>query len=152
MKGLNKAITIGVLAMAFLSIFAPKNSSIIGRMYCDVYFQMENTDRHCYGSVWAECMWWRAPYGNWGVDSNVGSRYDDDQFQGWYPDDGWRQWNSCTDYEWAPPDPSCVSLYNDAYVPLEGCYEQHSPSWLGENGYGGGYRRYEIPRELERFG
>ncbi|MDH5714779.1 MAG: hypothetical protein OEZ30_04365 [Candidatus Aminicenantes bacterium] len=141
MKGLTKAMVIGVLAIAFLSIFTPKNSPIVGRMYCDVYFVMQNKERHCYGPVDTECGWpdppWHnQPWGNWGVDSNVGRKIDDHQFQGWYPEDGWLQWNSCTEGDYAPPD---CRYYNAA-----SCTQQHTTT--GENIYGAGSRRYEIPQ------
>lgn len=149
MKGLTKAITIGVLAIAFLSIFTPKNSSIIGRMYCEVYFYMENKERHCYGPVDTECGWpdppWHSkPWGNWGVDSNVGRKIDDHQFQGWHPTEKWLEWNSCTEY---PYEPGNCLYYNAA-----SCTEQHSfgeldpGKWKEKNIYGAGSRSYEIPR------
>ncbi|HXG33909.1 MAG TPA: hypothetical protein VNJ11_11125, partial [Bryobacteraceae bacterium] len=47
-----------------------------------------------------------APFGNWGVDSNYGTRVDGDQFQGWHYGDGHHQWNSCT-YFYPCPDSSC---------------------------------------------
>jgi len=141
MKRFTKAMVIGILAIPFLSIFPQKNPSIVvPRHYCHVYLQLENKDRHCYGNVHAECgdeQWHTPPWGNWGVDSNLGYRWDDHQFQGWFkkePSARWYQWNSCTVYykPWHPPTPcpwqGPFSYYNDEETP-EGCWEQHTWGW-----------------------
>jgi len=75
-----------------------------------------------------------APFGNWGVTSNFGSKTNGHQFQGWCHDsricdnsgfcrtdclDGWYEWNSCTDASLYRA-PNC-SLYNS-----NGCTEQVS--------------------------
>jgi uncharacterized protein (TIGR03437 family) len=66
------------------------------------------------GPVNAECPFslHSPPFGNWGVTSNFGQKFDGRQFEGWCHDtricdnngqcsvhcrDGWYEWNSCTD-------------------------------------------------------
>jgi hypothetical protein len=80
---------------------------------CYIPFVLENRSRHVFGSVNTECSnqachwYWHTPaWGNWGVDSNYGSRGDGTQFMGWKSGSGISpcgenidppQWNSCTD-------------------------------------------------------
>ena len=152
MKGLTKAMVIAGVAISFLTFFPQKNESTGRRLVCSVIFRMENKDRYCAGNVNEECppSWHTVPFGNWGVDSNVGSRIDDHQFQGWYPEDGWLQWNSCTgDYPY--PDPTCKERYNTKWE-NGGCTEQETSYvldkwgiWEEKNIYGGGYRDVRIP-------
>jgi hypothetical protein len=53
------------------------------------------------------------------VDSNYGTRIDADQFQGWFPAEGFLQWNSCT-LEWPCPtwcnDPGGQRTISDTNV------------------------------------
>lgn len=67
----------------------------------------ENDNRSLFGVLKAECggdlatcsgdtVEHSVPYGNWGVDSQIASRNDTDQFAGWKWEDGKRQWDSCT--------------------------------------------------------
>jgi hypothetical protein len=74
-----------------------------------------NRARKVTGPIHAECtreVVHSAPFGNWGVSSNFGSKHDGHQFDGWCHDqlscdkdgvcrldclDGWYEWNSCTD-------------------------------------------------------
>lgn len=82
----------------------------------------QNYKRTVAGAISTECdpvqrpvQWHDPPWGNWGVDSNYGTRTDKDQFRGWSHQDGpttKRQWNSCT---LGNPDfaaPNC-DYYND---------------------------------------
>lgn len=56
---------------------------------CQHYVEMFNRDRHVYEAPNAECGGIHTvPFGNWGVDSNYGSRQDTDQFAGWCDDPG----------------------------------------------------------------
>ena len=157
MKSLTKAMVIGVLAIAFLSIFYYKNSSsALMRPYCNVSFSMENVDRYCHADdLEAECedeCWpgWPichfAPWGNWGVRSNLGDKWDDDQFQGWKWTQFWHHWdwNSCTGKDpWKAPS-RCDGYYN--YNRTNGyCWEQKTST--GINNYGGGHRGIDIDRE-----
>lgn len=79
---------------------------------CYLSFQMENQNRHIVGDVNAECSGGCTledtdPWGNWGVDSNFGTRNDTTQFRGWKYGDSVApcferigsdrpQWNSCS--------------------------------------------------------
>ena len=65
--------------------------------YCETSVRLYNTDRRVLGPVNTECHWPHTPpWGNWGVNSNYGSRIDGDQFAGWHYLDDHQQWNSCT--------------------------------------------------------
>ncbi len=108
-------------ALVLLALFvalAPSQAWAEGQ--CELFIQSSNLDRYVYGAFSAECPGnWphSAPFGNWGVDSLHGSRYDGYQFAGWYNDDGWQQWNSCTthvDYD----APDCT------YLNYESCTTQ----------------------------
>ena len=150
MKGLNKAMVIAVLAVVFLSIFPQKIPSQGPFLYCAISFSMQNNDRYCYGDdLFAECgEYWGPfyhdpPFGNWGVDSNLQLRSNDDQFQGWKDKEGWQQWNSCTGkYPWKAPS-ECNVYYN--YNVINGlCWDQWTDTWI--NNYAGGVTYIEIPR------
>lgn len=88
-------------------------SQVLAQGVCQIHIVDYNLDRYVYGSVSAECPgnWPHdPPFGNWGVDSIHGSRYDGFQFRGWKQADGWLQWNSCTTHiDFSPP--SC-QYYN----------------------------------------
>ena len=56
---------------------------------CTISGYMVNHNRYAYDTA-EECLncpifCHSVPFGNWGVSSNVGSKRDADQFQGWYP-------------------------------------------------------------------
>lgn len=108
----------------------PDNLSAQGHGFCQISYSGLNKDRKVMGPVSAECPgdppWPHSyPFGNWGVNSNVGSRIDGHQFQGWclnhwacdndgncerHCTDRWYEWNSCTTWsQWAPPN---NTLYN----------------------------------------
>ena len=140
MKGLTKAMVIAVMVISFLAFFHQKTPSI-GMLYCYWYAVMENRDRYCYADdeniLRAECEWWHSrPHGNWGVDSNIGPRYDSFQFEGWYNTGEHLEWNSCTD-EYPPPDPFCNYSYNTKWK-NGGCTQQKS-EWE---------RTYAVVREV----
>lgn len=85
------------------------------RGYCEVGILLENGFRHVW-NVNAECppSWHSLPFGNWGVDSNFGSRVDGCQFPGWRHCDGPScklQWNSCTK-DHRPSDSRACNYYN----------------------------------------
>ena len=68
---------------------------------CYTFWTFYNDDRIVPGPVNTECgtgteRMHSAPFGNWGVKSRHSGYWDGYQFSGWEPDDGWRQWNSCT--------------------------------------------------------
>ncbi len=98
---------------------------------CRVYIGFQNMERYVHGSVDTECPGsiHTSPWGNWGVDSNVGSRTDGNQFRGWYPFQSapTKEWNSCTS-SFPPPDP--------AYYNADGWTTQRSGSSEGTYTYG----------------
>ena len=73
---------------------------------CIFAVEGQNRNRTVAGTINTECGWVTPPpfehdppFGNWGVDSNYGTRSDTDQFRGWKHLDGpfgKLQWNSCT--------------------------------------------------------
>ena len=64
---------------------------------CRVTVSFWNQKRRVTGPVSKECSRPHSvPFGNWGVNSNYGARWDGDQFSGWLLEDRKRQWNSCT--------------------------------------------------------
>ena len=81
---------------------------------CDVHVEFLNRERRVPGPVNVECG--ITPhndkgYGNWGVNSNMGSVENGDQFAGWKNKDGHRQWQSCTSEN---PPPDCEHYNTDA--------------------------------------
>ncbi len=66
---------------------------------CIINVNLVNHNRYVYQST-EECgqFWHTSPWGNWGVNSNVGTRRDTDQFKGWHqPCTQTKvEWNSCT--------------------------------------------------------
>ena len=122
---------------------------------------MVNHNRYVYKTE-QECgLFHSTPWGNWGVSSNVGIKQDGNQFQGWFPQDGHLQWNSCST-GYVHPDLDCRVLnfpnsplpgtaypypangypfadpypWNDRVPPNGGdhCVDQYSP--YGHNVYG----------------
>ena len=84
-------------------------SNAFGPGVCTVSLKMVNHNRYVYDSD-EECPGSTSvPWGNWGVSSNTGRKYDGNQFQGWHPTGGWMQWNSCAADE-TKPDQSCNRL------------------------------------------
>lgn len=138
---------------------------------CKLQLSIINHNRYAYETD-EECDWFHsATWGNWGVSSNVGSKQDGDQFQGWYPDWGRLQWNSCS-VDYAHPNVDCRRLnfpapataypyprdgypFSDSYpwndnVPPYGaasCVDQYSPS--GHNIYGGAEISYPVPDPVD---
>jgi hypothetical protein len=104
-----------------------------------------NQSRRVTGPVHAECPEdpvHTAPFGNWGASSNFGIKGNSHQFDGWCHDtpvcdnsgrcwtdcqDGWYEWNSCTDHSQYSP-PNCT-LYNAA-----NCTEQISATQVNVHG------------------
>lgn len=94
---------------------------------CRIEYSILNKDRYVYGGVDNECSTrglHSAPFGNWGVDSELSDRVDGRQFEGWcknryicdrngtcktHCSDSWYEWNSCNFHAWAPP---LVGFYN----------------------------------------
>src|SRR5713226_6868610 len=104
-----------------------------------------NQSRKVTGSIHAECpedIFHSAPFGNWGVTSNFGQKRDGHQFDGWCHEsrvcdnsgfcktdcqDGWYEWNSCTDHPLYRA-PNCT-LYNAA-----NCTEQVTTNGVNVHG------------------
>lgn len=129
---------------------------------CVFSAQFTNHNRYVYRSD-EECPGFHsAPWGNWGVSSNVGTKQDSYQFMGWKPDcnapasGDLIEWNSCTDSFRTPgehlnfpnpyvsyPYPANGYPYSDPfthndYVPPYGSsyyVDQYSPCGAGV--YGG---------------
>jgi len=78
---------------------------------CVVSFVESNIARLVTGSLYQECTPPRAPFGDWGVDSNHGSRYDGEQFMGWANVEGHVEWNTCTQAGGGYEAPNCF-YYN----------------------------------------
>jgi len=87
---------------------------------CRVGVVLQNSDRYVATAPEVECSEpHTVPWGNWGVDSNGGIRYDGHQFQGWCHnppywylgcwESPWYEWNSCRSYR---PPPNCT-YYNE---------------------------------------
>ena len=102
---------------------------------CLIQFNMENSSRKVIGEVYTECHAPHSPpWGNWGVESNVGERINGHQFKGIYYTDGTFQWNSCTHGPWEAP--------NSNYYNYNGFTQQKGVG--GVCGYGGGYFYYDV--------
>lgn len=107
----------GLTLLAFLLAVPSLQAQIQqGTATCTVVIGMLNHDRFVIAPnqgvhISAECPEdiHSAPWGNWGVSSNAGTKEDGDQFQGWKCGDKC-QWNSCTSVF---PPPNCT-YYNDA--------------------------------------
>lgn len=92
--------------------------------HCRVFATFENTDRYVISAPEVEDWPHTVPWSNWGVDSNLGPRYDGHQFDGWHSSGGWYEWNSSSDDH---PNPNC------AYYNANACYDQESAT--GPNQY-----------------
>jgi hypothetical protein len=112
-----------------LLVLVPATTLVAG--YCRI--SVAGLNRYRFVPGWAplgqECGWeepgcWHSPpFGNWGVDSNYGSRVDGAQFVGWHGG----QWNSCT-YFYPPPD---CRYYNFAWPH---CTDQQTASGVNVHG------------------
>jgi hypothetical protein len=103
MKNLvRKSLSYALVALIIsTSLHAPLNAladSQDPEVYCQIMMRSYNQHRQITGSVSVECPGGvhSAPWGNWGVVSYHGTKYDGFQFAGWHSLDGWLQWNSCT--------------------------------------------------------
>jgi hypothetical protein len=84
------------LLLAFLCFLATAASA---QPRCIINVNLVNHNRYVYQSA-EECgrFFHTSPWGNWGVNSNVGTRRDTDQFKGWRQPCAQTkvEWNSCT--------------------------------------------------------
>ncbi len=98
---------------------------------CMIYIVDYNENRYVWGPLTQECTAPRAPFGNWGVDSNHSLKYDGEQFRGWTNVEGHVEWNSCTDSPYDPP--------NCYYYNWSDCTEQYATgvrayaSWISDS-------------------
>ncbi|MCI0621163.1 MAG: hypothetical protein L0387_05740 [Acidobacteria bacterium] len=168
------------LTIALLVFLSPLAQSILPPLYagqCVVQVRMINHNRYVYKTD-QECgLFHSTPWGNWGVSSNVGVKQDANQFQGWFPQDGHLQWNSCST-GYVHPDLDCRVLnfpnsplpgtsypypangypFSDSYpwndrVPPSGsdkCVDQYSP--YGHNTYGETKMSFTVPDPTDSNG
>lgn len=151
---------VSMLAVAFATC---ATQGLFAQAVCSFSISMVNHNRFAYDTA-EECRGWHSgPFGNWGVSSNVGSKVDGHQFQGWNPSCNpgpgtLVEWNSCS-RDYSKPDWDCDRLtfptpsgtvpypangypFTDSYwhndwVPPNGtwyCVDQYSP--CGPNVYG----------------
>ncbi len=105
-----KKTTLGTMvALAALTLpavaEAANHCSVSLRLYNHNRFAYD-TDEECPGGIHS------VPFGNWGVSSNVGSKTNGHQFEGWHPHcsaTSLVQWNSCA-VEYVRPDLDCQRL------------------------------------------
>jgi len=168
-------LTISVLV--FLSSLVQLIPTPLYAGQCVFQVRMINHNRYVYKTD-QECgLFHSTPWGNWGVSSNVGVKQDGNQFQGWYPQDGHLQWNSCST-GYVHPDLDCRVLnfpnsplpgtaypyptngypftdlypWNDRVPPNGGdrCVDQYSP--YGHNVYGETRINLTVPDPVDSNG
>lgn len=125
--------------------------TVVEGQVCTLNFQLWNRDREVNGEVNTECSPSIHPtttWGNWGVNSNWGTREDGHQFQGWCHDDDMPdgsqactdegyEWNSCTQDHVRNDGVSCY-YYNVDEDGISGCEAQRTQSSFTNNLYGSG--------------
>lgn len=129
LKKTNPLILVAVLLCLFRADF---QSARAWNPACHVVLRMVNANRlvlapnqgfnitnECPGSIHS------APWGNWGVSSNVGTKQNGRQFDGWNCGSSFCEWNSCTS-EFSPP--------NCTYYNYLGCTKQQTVT--GSNTHG----------------
>lgn len=77
---------------------------------CQVTLELSSDLRRLTGTVMTECggecilLWCeKAPWGNFGVNSDFSRRRNTNQFRGWHPDGSKREWNACTQQYYGGP-------------------------------------------------
>lgn len=134
-----------VKKFSFWCLFFSILTSFTGEIFsqsgtCNITVVGKNAYREVLEDVNAECPgnWPHSyPFGNWGINSNFGTRDDLNQFDGWchsdylcdnydncanYCGDGWYEWNSCLDNSmWSSP--------NDDFYNLNSHTQQQSITW-----------------------
>jgi hypothetical protein len=150
-------------------------SGVYAQNVCTLSLTTVNHNRYAYETD-EECTagLHTVPWGNWGVNSNVGRVQNTDQFKGWRQpcSEVKVEWNSCS-VNYAHPDQNCERLnfpnwgatypypangypysdpygWNDSVPPYGGttCVDQYSP--CGFNQYGGAQLSYQVttPRDF----
>lgn len=102
------------LLFGFVVVTAGAVPAIAQQGLCRLSITMLNSTRHVVGEVNTECSWPRAPFGNWGVESNFGDRNNTTQFAGWKWTDNKQQWNSCTSEHLRDAGDSCLYYNHDS--------------------------------------
>lgn len=127
-----------------LVVFIAVSIPVEAAAHCFVTVELYNYQRRVPGEVNVECTAihysknplaskYEKGFGNWGVMSDYGAVRNGFQFAGWYPADGWRQWQSCTK---KLPKPDCK-----AYNSPDCTGQEAVPD--NENRYGGhGFAHY----------
>lgn len=140
---------------AAVALFIPVEAAA----YCRVTIDLYNNQRRVPGEVNVECIGchydgnclpgmakkkskYQKGFGNWAVMSHYGAVRNSFQFAGWYPEDGLRQWQSCTS---KLPKPDCIA-YND-----NNCTGQKAVPER-ENRYGGYSYRLASGQPCETIG
>ena len=98
----------------FVIVMLALPSGMAQQGLCRLSITMLNSNRHVLGEVNTECSWPRAPFGNWGVESNFGGRTNAFQFAGWKGEDNLLQWDSCTSDCQRDTDYSCLWYNHDS--------------------------------------
>jgi hypothetical protein len=85
-----------ILLLVFVVCLA---EAVFGQSRCVINANLVNHNRYAYQTA-EECgrFFHTSPWGNWGVNSNVGTRRDTDQFKGWHQHCSQTkvEWNSCS--------------------------------------------------------
>lgn len=133
-------------AISNVEAVAPSPQGGIMNTYCVFYVRMLNSDRYLRGDTDQECGLpdGSPPWGNFGVDSNLASRADGYQYEGWKMADGWDNvWSACsTSDDYDPPD---CRYYN-----ANGCTEQQTD--MATSQYASMELWMKIPRRQEDLG
>ena len=142
---------------------------------CAVRVELFNHNRYAYQTA-EECsgFFHSVPWGNWGVNSNLGTRTDTDQFKGWHQPCSQTkvEWNSCSvnnsfrgfgylnfpDFAGAYPYPANFYPFSDQYAwndripPFGFSYhvDQYSP--CGPNAYGSVTLTFAVTPRVDRNG
>ncbi|HEU0004357.1 MAG TPA: hypothetical protein VFS12_00080, partial [Terriglobia bacterium] len=117
-RAMERRLELTISVLVFFSSFVQLIPTPLYAGQCVFQVRMINHNRYAYKTE-QECgVFHSTPWGNWGVSSNVGVKQDGNQFQGWYPQDGHLQWNSCST-GYVHPDLDCRVL-NFPNSPLPG--------------------------------
>jgi hypothetical protein len=88
------------LLLPLLILCGVLTPAAFGQPRCVIKVELVNHNRYAYRTA-EECgrFFHSAPWGNWGVNSNLGTRLDTNQFQGWrQPCTNTKvEWNSCSE-------------------------------------------------------
>jgi hypothetical protein len=104
---MQRGLVLGLCLMGSTTAFA--QSPPYGGNFCGFEIRASNANRHVFGVVQTECTYGcppssdSHPFGNWGVDSFFGNRFDGHQYMGWANFNRYcneqmdsPEWNSCT--------------------------------------------------------